>query len=321
MYIISTLLLVLSLTILLYAILFVRLWHKAHSRASVVHMLRENIGHIGISAIVEYPDTTAPLLTILEDSYPRSEAIIITDLQNKHSTFGELVQRFHLVKVNHSHLAGVRALYRSRHRAFRRVVMVDLPYEHREQTIKVTKEVASFSYILHLQGESLIAHDTLTYCANIIASHPISESLSIDSIVGASARIEHCNTSSCRGERLLADRVLAWSKESLLPPAFMLAMPAVLVLLAHLTREPFLLFVAGAITATMILLLYLSCRIMAEKGLLATLDTILQSFYRFLLDKIKKLRYLYNERGVRNRPFVKYTNQAISKQQNNQNRI
>ena len=98
MQLISTLLFILSLILLAGAVLFIRLWHRSRKNTSPIKLVREGFGHIGISAIVEYPETTAPLLSLLDEEYPHSEAVIVTDLQRNNDTFGELVRNFNKYK-------------------------------------------------------------------------------------------------------------------------------------------------------------------------------------------------------------------------------
>ena len=306
MQLISILLFLLSIVLFVGAILFVALWHRAYRNSSAVKMLNEGIGHVGVSAVVEYPETPQPLIALLEEAYPRSEAVVITDLEHFLSPFGELIKRFHLIRVNHSHLAGVRSLYRSRHRAFRRVVMVDLPIEFRHRALDVAKEVATYDYILQLQGESVVAHDALAYCANIIASHHASANISMRTIVGAEAHLERCDTSDEDDKtHLLSDRVLAWRKGGVLFALLAISPPALLILVAHLMGSRSVLFVAAAILPSLVACLYVSCRVMAEKGLFVTLGTILQNFYRFLVERIKNFHYLYKEGEGRNRIVAK----------------
>jgi hypothetical protein len=306
MQLISTLLFLLSLLALGGAILFVVLWHRAHNKTTIVQMLREGISHIGISAIVEYPDTPAPLLALLEEEYPRSEAIIVTDLQHYLSPFGELIAQFQLVKVNHAHLAGVRALYRSRHRAFRRVVMVDLPAEHRSHATDIAKQVASYDYVLRLEGESIVAHNTITYCANIIASHHTSSDISLESIVGANALLERSDTPRYgRRLRLRSGKVLAWRKEGLLLTSIALCLPAIIVIIAHFTDNRLILMTAFLSSVAVALFLYISYRVVAEKSLFATFGIILNNFYRFWTKEFKNFNYLYKENGYFNKKSLK----------------
>ncbi len=306
MQLISILLFLLSIVLFVAAILFVALWHRAYRNSSAVKMLNEGIGHVGVSAVVEYPDTPQPLIALLEEAYPRSEAVIITDLEHFLSPFGELIKRFHLIKVNHSHLTGVRSLYRSRRRAFRRVVMVDLPVEFRHRALDVAKEVATYDYILQLQGESVVAHDALAYCANVIASHNATANISMRSLVGAEAHLSRCDTFGGDDKtHLFSDRVLAWRKGGVLFAIFAISTPALLILLSHLLGSRSVLLAAVAILPSLLACMYVSCRVMTEKGIFVTLDTILQNFYRFLVERIKNFHYLYKESEGRNRIVAK----------------
>ena len=305
MQLISTLLFILSIIVLCGAVVFVALWHRVRNKISVMNILREGIGHVGISTILEYPDTPAPLIALLEEEYPRSEAILITDMQQPFSPFGELVHRFHLVRVNHMHLRGVRTLYRSRHRSFRRVVMVDLPLEDKARAYEIAQTVASYNYLLHLQGESIIARNALTYCANIIASQDATKKISLESIVGAGARLERCNIPKEKTSMSLhSDRILAWRKEGYIVPLLVLCTPAAIVYVAQLSGSGLLLMTAISTSVAIVAFLYVSCRVMSEKSLFVTLDSILKNYYRFVVERVKKIRYLYKESDYKTKPFI-----------------
>ena len=292
MQLISIVILLLSVALLVGALLFVAYWHRTR-RNSHVLPLREGIGHIGISVLLEYPKTKAPLLALLDEEYPRCEALLVADLQRS-DTFDDLVQRFHLVRVNHSHLFGVRTLYRSRHRAYRRVVVIDLPMEYRSDTISVARRVAAFDYMLHLTGESVVACGAIGYSASIIASQPLASDLELESVVGAPARLVRCDTSS-HALRLHSARPLAWRKGQL-AALFSLLLPAAVVALAVATNAKILLVAAVALSLSVGALMYLSCCVVAENSLFARLDAIIRNFYRYLVDKLKKNHYLYKER-------------------------
>ena len=289
MQLISLLLLVLSLFGLTMAVMFVVLWYRSCSRLAVVHRLRESIANIGVSVAVDYPETTAPLLALLEEEYPRSEAIVITDLEQAHSPFCELISRYHLMKVNHAHLDGVRALFRSRHRAFRRVVLVDLPVEHRDRASEIGRAVASYDYILHLQGESIVEQDAIAYCANIIASQNTANAISLYSIVGCPARLEKgTGVGSERVVRLRTDYALAWQRRRSAFAVAALSLPAAMVLLAYFSGSR--LIFASAIVAMVAIgvFLFVSCRVVSEKGLFARFDTILRNAYRLLVERVPR---------------------------------
>lgn len=294
MQLISFTLFTLALISFLGALYFVSLWHKANRTTRSLPILREGINHIGISAIVEYPQTSAPLIALLEEEYPFSEAIVITDLKRYGAALGEMISKFSLIKVYHYHLNGVRSLYRSRHRAYRRVVLIDLPTEQSKRATRIGKAVAAYSYVLCLNGESRIARNTLAYCANLIASQPTAKALSLSSIIGASARLE--KVGKPRREHtihLSASRVLAWRRVRPLMTLLAIALPAITITMAHLFGDRVLMLAAIAILLTLTALIYLSCRVMTDKGLFATIGTIIENFYRFLIDRVKNFHYLY----------------------------
>ena len=282
MQLISLLLLVLSIVLFAGAIAFIALWHRTYRKTSLVHILREDIGQIGVSAIVAYPETPAPLIALLEEEYPHSEAVIITDLQSETTSFDALIRRYRMIKVNHTHLEGVRALYRSRHRAFRRVVMVDLPMEHRERASEVGREVASYENLLCLEGESIVERDSLTYCANIAASQPSSDRFSMCSFVGTDAHfVNGVDVDSDRVVQLRADRPLAWRKGRFYTVLLALLLPLVMVVVACMAESRMLIFAAVVIASVIALFAYISSLAITEKSLFVRLDTVLQKFYRF----------------------------------------
>lgn len=296
MQLISILLFIFSLIMLAGATLFISVWHRSRRGTSPTKIIREGIGHIGISAIVEYPNTTTPLISLLDEEYPHCEAIIIIDLQRKESEFRGLIRKFHLARVNHTHLRGVRSLYRSRHHTFRRVVVVDLPTEQRYRATETAKSIASFDYILHLKGECQIARNAITYCANIIAQHPATKSLLIESIVGGGAKLERSDSTSQEHTiYLLTNRALSWRKSMPISLIAAIALPPIIILLAHISKVR--LFTLSALVFVLIFcsFLYISCRAVSEKELSTTTDTIVKNFYRFLVERIKNFHYLYKE--------------------------
>lgn len=321
MQLISILFLLFSLAILFGAILFVRLWHSAHRRLSVSTPLREHIGHIGISAVVVYPQTAAPLSALLEERYPHCEMIVVVDLQQQKESFDNLISRYHLVKVNHSHLDGVRQLYRSRHRAFRRIIVVDLPYNYHQLAETIAREVASYGYMLFLHGEVIVARETIAYCATIIASHHTTENIALVSLVGADVRLEPSDREDYATTELFTDRVLATTEQGRFLSFVVLLTPTVLVALSHLMGSRVMLVVTVATLLTGALLLYLSYRVMSYKGLFNSLDTISYNFYRFVIEKVKNYCYLYRESRASVSRIIQPITTFVQRTENNQKRL
>ncbi len=283
MQLIALLLFLLSATALVSAVLFVAWWHRTYRKTRLVQTLHEDIGHIGISAILLYPKTIAPLLALLEEEYPRSEAVVIADLKENLSPFGELLRRYHLVNVNHSHLEGVRTLYRSRHRAYRRVVLVDLPLTHSKRAAEVGRAVASYDNILYLRGESIIERDVLTYCANIAASHASADALLLRSIVGADAHFERGNIEDGVGVvRLQAEGALAWRKSSMLALVLALILSSTTMLMAHWS-EGWMVSIATMLVSLFVGLLFcVVWSVESKKSLFVRLNSVLRNCYMFV---------------------------------------
>lgn len=291
MQLISALLFLFSLAMFVGAVLFVARWHRTYRKVSLVHILREDIGHIGVSAIVAYPETAAPLLALLEEEYPHSEAVVIADLQGENASLGELVERYHLIKVNHTHLSGVRALYRSRRRAFRRVVVVDLPAEYRSQANEIGREVASYDNVLYLQGESIVEQNAITYCANVVASQHSTKGLMMRSIVGTEAHLERGDVSNSSTMLYLrADCPLAWRKSSISSMLLALLASVALVVAVVASGDWLLLASAEVVVAIVLLFLYVSCCVVTEKSLFVRLRSVFQNFYRFWVESVATRR-------------------------------
>lgn len=312
MQLISIVLFTLSLIVLGGALAFITKWYRTRQAYNPAHLLQEGIEYIGISAIIEYPETTQPLFALLNEEYPHSEVILIADLQRHHATFGALLQKYHLIRVNHSHIDNVRALYRSRHRTFRRVVMVDLPIEHRQSALSVGGKVASFGYLLHLRGESIVARNTLAYCANIIASHRLSDDISLHSFLGEEVYITRCDSPAKQGKsQIISNRILAWHKRGRNLSFGVLALPAITLLLSHLMESRLLMITAEVVLCTITLLIYIACCTATERSIFATFDAICVNFYLFFIKEMKQFyKKLLSQRIFRR---LYFTTRSVSK--------
>ena len=311
----------LALISFLGALHFVSLWHKAHRFAESSPALHGGINHIGISAVVEYPRTKEPLIALLEEEYPFSEAIVITDLKRYGADIGDIISQFCLIKVYHKHLNGVRALYRSRHRAYRRVVLIDLPTEQSKQATSIGKAVAAYDYVLWLEGESRIAQNGIAYCANLIASQPTTKAISVKSIIGASARLERVDKPRCDDMlHLSTARALAWRRAKPALALTAIALPAIITALAHIFEDRLLMLTAIIILMTLSTLIYLSCRVVAEKGLFATISTIIENFYRFLVERVRNFHYLYKGCKIDDATIANET-ATLEQPENNRDRV
>ena len=290
MQLISFLLLLLSTLMLVASVIYVVWWHRTYRKATIVHLLHENIAHIGISAVVIYPKTSAPLVAILEEKYARSEAVVVADLQDN-PRLDALIYRYGLVKVGSSHLVGVRALFRSRKRVYRRVTVVDLPSEHRLQAEMIGREAASYDNILYLTGESIVEPNAITYCANIVARQHSSNRLLLRCAVGSQARLESggaANTESVL--HLRAESPLAWRSDIGGLGLLALLLPLQMVSLATIFHSWPLLVAAVMLVVNVVIFIGESYCVVTEKSLLLRLGTLFENLYYFWVERATILR-------------------------------
>ena len=288
MQLISTTLLLIAALLLLCAIHFLLLWRKLWRREELTSHSNDNIGLYGITLISAYPSTLRPLLAMVEERYPRSEVVLLCDMQRHIDRFGEVVQRFSLVRVNHDHLEGVRALYRSRQRAYRRVVVVDLPLEERSRSEAIAREVASYCHTLYTEGDTIIEPDTAARCIAAIASLPIDAPISLSSFVGEAVEVQMADAHTTEHHTIA--HPIAWQERRHLKALPLACLAASFIIVAG---GSLWLYTLALYVATATILIYISCRITSQKDLFTRFDTILLNFCRFIVDNIKRFCYLY----------------------------
>lgn len=294
MQLIAFVILLLSLTLFVASLrLLIHFSHASRdSRIEILH--RGHIGGCGISMVAIYPTNLTPLRTMLDEELPCSEAVIICDMQRHFAAFGDMVGMYHLVRVNHDKFPLIRTLYRSQHRAFRRIVVIDLPYEHLHDAKHIAHDVASYDNIFYTYGDMIIERGIATYISNLIARKFDERPITIRSIVGGDAVVETAGASSDeRRHIMLSDRVLAWRNRDNLWWSATTVAPLILALVAIAYRSIVLLAASVIVEASLLVVLYISCRVVSERGLMATFSTIIDNFYRYFIDKFKIFHYLY----------------------------
>jgi hypothetical protein len=288
MQLISIAIISLSALLFLSALCFVVTLHKARQNENITSCLNNTIFHYGITLVSAYPTTLRPLLSMIEERYPRSEAMLICDLQRDIKRIGDVVHRFSLVRVNHDHIDGVRALYRSRCRAYRRIVVIDLPLEMREQSESVARKVASYGYILYTEGDICVEPNAATIGMNIAATYPISTPLSLDSTIGERVVITMVDTDKV--QHIAIAQPFVWRERCNFK---YLIIASILPLLILFMSGRFWLYSIALYLTTIIVLLYAACRTTSQKSLIVRFDTITHNFCRFIVDNIKRFYYLY----------------------------
>lgn len=117
-------------------------------------VLSDAVEQIGISALVVDLCTLQQLDALLAVEYPRYEVIVTLCRARDPILFDELIDRFWLIRVEYKPsgelpVAGVRGLYRSRKRRFRRLVLLDIePRLARNERLNAAADVATYEYLL-----------------------------------------------------------------------------------------------------------------------------------------------------------------------------
>lgn len=131
----------------------------------MLHGLRAGaVGRFGVSLLLADGVTLRRIEELLAVEYALYEVVAVLDGARDEELFGAIVARYRLIRVEYHPTGelparGIRALYRSRKRCFRRLVLVD--FEAAESgapfpACDAAAEVASYDYLLPLRrGERL----------------------------------------------------------------------------------------------------------------------------------------------------------------------
>ena len=125
------------------------------------------VGNIGVSMLCLHPSDVRVIEAMLASRYPASEVVVMLDSASE--LFALMRQRYALCDVRCDRTT-IRALYRSRHKAFRRLVVVDSLVSTRASMLDVAASVSSYDYLLPLPPDFRLLPDAVCRLAAEIAS-------------------------------------------------------------------------------------------------------------------------------------------------------
>lgn len=134
-------------------------------------------GGVGISAICVDAESAERVAELLHVEYERYELIVTVDSSEKPELLRELTERYGLVKVDYRpsgelFASEVRALYRSRSRRFRRLVVLDVISIVPETDADAALGVSVYDYAVQVgSGTSLLPY-AVEYAVSEICSAP-----------------------------------------------------------------------------------------------------------------------------------------------------
>lgn len=116
---------------------------------------------IGISALCSGVYEMSQIENLLNVEYERYEIVIVLDSELYAMAFTSLLSRYKMIKVSYGlsreiPVLGVRALYRSRSRSFRRVVIIDKRYTTIEDDFGVATGVATYDYVFCMAKNTML---------------------------------------------------------------------------------------------------------------------------------------------------------------------
>ncbi len=111
----------------------------------------------GISVLCSGAAGPEEVRHLLDVGYPRYEAVVVLDGARRPEAFAAVLAEFHLIEVNYNPSGelpaeGVRGLYRSRKRCYRRLVVVDKAFTTRRADYEAAMGVAIYDYVLPLRS-------------------------------------------------------------------------------------------------------------------------------------------------------------------------
>lgn len=153
----------------------------------------ESLGFVGISAVCSGVQSIEHIEHLLGVEYDRYELIVVLDARLAPDAFRNIATRYGLIRVNgfdsdELPSAEVRALYRSRRRSYRRLVLVDRPALSPYEDLNAGTSVASYDYIMPVGGSLRLMPDAVETAAAAISAAPLRPEL-LRTTVGAPCRI------------------------------------------------------------------------------------------------------------------------------------
>ncbi len=128
------------------------------------HLLCEVGGGVGLSVLCVDPEDERQVINLLDTEYPCFEAVVVIDGALRSELLHRLIADYRLFRVDYRPSTelpteGVRGLYRSRNRSFRRLVVVDRERSQPVDDYNTAVGVAAFEYLLPVgAGQFLRPH-------------------------------------------------------------------------------------------------------------------------------------------------------------------
>lgn len=134
----------------------------------------ESLGFTGYSVICYAINNIEQIENLLQSEYNRYEILAVIDSRLYPDIFYSIVKNYGLIRVNtiiSNELPNtyIRALYRSRQRQFRRLVLIDEAYTSPYNSLNCATLVASYEYIIPFNATMRLRERAIEYAAILIS--------------------------------------------------------------------------------------------------------------------------------------------------------
>ena len=131
----------------------------------------------GISAVCSGVRDHDQLENLLGVEYARYEVVVVLDARLFFAEFEAIVTRYRMIRVNYAPceelpVVGVRGLYRSRQRSYRRLVLIDRAQSSAYDDFDAAGCVATYDYLLPVRRGCLLLPGTVERLAAELSEYP-----------------------------------------------------------------------------------------------------------------------------------------------------
>lgn len=131
---------------------------------------------VGISLLLANAGDLCQIADLLDTEYPRCEVVAVLDGQQRAEEFRAVVAAYHLLRVDYRisrelPATGVRGLYRSRSRSFRRLVLIDRAASVAADDYDAAAGVAAYDYLLPVGPGQFLLPRAVERLAGELAEH------------------------------------------------------------------------------------------------------------------------------------------------------
>ncbi len=154
---------------------------------------------LGISVLCSGIDDSGAIEELLASEYPCYEVILVLDSLHRPEQFARIAARYRMLRVEYAsdgrfRVPGVRSLNRSRRRCYRRLLLLDRAHDTRCNDLWAAAAVASYDYLLPLDGSGRLLSDSLLRLAAELGCRPYGTLQALRSTVGAPLFLFHRET-------------------------------------------------------------------------------------------------------------------------------